>query len=57
MEDLQCDVRTGESARERERERERERKREGRIAADGGGQVRDFVAGGGVGRRRKANCR
>jgi hypothetical protein len=40
MADLQCDARTGESARERERERER-------IAADGGGPVRDFVAGGG----------
>jgi len=40
---LQCDAHTGESARERERERERK----GRIAADGGGQVRDFVAGGG----------
>jgi hypothetical protein len=31
----------------RERPREREREREGTIAADGGGQVRDFVAGGG----------
>jgi hypothetical protein len=36
VEDLQCDAPTRESARERE----------GRIAADGGGQVRDFVAGG-----------
>jgi hypothetical protein len=34
-------------AGERPREREREREREGRIAAEGGGQVRDFVAGGG----------
>jgi hypothetical protein len=34
-------------ARGRAPEREREREREGRIAADGGGQVRDFVAGGG----------
>jgi hypothetical protein len=29
------------------RERERERERKGRIAAHGGEQVRDFVAGGG----------
>jgi hypothetical protein len=43
MADLQCEARTRESARERERERERK----GRIAANGGGQVRDFVAGGG----------
>jgi hypothetical protein len=40
IEDLQYDARTRESARERERQRK------GRIAANGGVQVCDFVAGG-----------
>jgi hypothetical protein len=42
-------------ARGRAPEREREREREGRIAADGGGQVRDFVAGGGGREEKESN--